>query len=102
MNGDHLFQTGDPAHGFYVVQRGAVNVHRVSAGGKKQIIHVFRAGDSFAEVAPASTPRYPADARSLEPTSMLLAQKEGIFPLLTHQPELALRMLGFMSSQRLE
>ena len=46
--GDYLFHEGDPARGFYVVQRGAVNVHRVSTAGKEQIIHVFRAGDSFA------------------------------------------------------
>jgi CRP/FNR family transcriptional regulator, dissimilatory nitrate respiration regulator len=44
---DYLFHEGDPAHGFYVVQRGAVNVHRVTAAGKEQIIHVFRTGDSF-------------------------------------------------------
>ena len=41
------------------MQRGAVNVHRVSAAGKEQIIHVFRTGDSFAEVALASEKGYP-------------------------------------------
>ena len=51
---EYLFHEGDPAHGFYVVQRGAVNVHRVTAAGKEQVIHVFRIGDSFAEVALAS------------------------------------------------
>src|ERR1043166_1580363 len=64
--GQYLFHEGDPAHGFYVVQRGAVNVHRVNAAGKEQIIHIFRAGDSFAEVALASTSGYPADARAIE------------------------------------
>ena len=39
--GDYLFREGDPAQGFYIVQRGAVNVHRVSAAGKEQVIHVF-------------------------------------------------------------
>ncbi len=95
---DYLFHEGDSAHGFYVVQRGAVNVHRVSAVGKEQIIHVFRAGDSFAEVALASATGYPADARALEPTQVLLVQKAGILALLKRQPELALRMLGSMSS----
>ncbi len=95
---DYLFHEGDPAHGFYVVQRGAVNVHRVSAAGKEQIIHVFRAGESFAEVALASATGYPADARALEPTQVLLVQKDGILTLLKRQPELALRMLGSMSS----
>ena len=95
---DYLFHEGDPAHGFYVVQRGAVNVHRVNAMGKEQIIHIFRAGDSFAEVALASATGYPADARALEPTQVLLVQKAGILALLKRQPELALRMLGSMSS----
>ena len=96
--GDYLFHEGDSAHGFYIVQRGAVNVHRVTAAGKEQIIHVFRIGDSFAEVALASATGYPADARALEPTQVLLVQKAGILALLKRQPELALRMLGSMSS----
>jgi len=95
---DYLFHEGDPAHGFYIVQRGAVNVHRVSAAGKEQVIHVFRAGDSFAEVALASERGYPADARAVEPTQVLLVQKSGILELLKRQPQLALRMLGSMSS----
>jgi CRP/FNR family transcriptional regulator, dissimilatory nitrate respiration regulator len=95
---EYLFHEGDPATGFYVVQRGAVNVHRVTAAGKEQIIHVFRAGDSFAEVALAAPTGYPADARALEPTQVLLVQKAGILALLRRQPELALRMLGSMSS----
>jgi len=96
--GEYLFREGGPAHGFYVVQRGAVNVHRVNAAGKEQIIHVFRAGESFAEVALATATGYPADARALEPTQALLVQKDGILALLQRQPELALRMLGSMSS----
>jgi CRP-like cAMP-binding protein len=96
--GEYLFREGDPASGFYIVQSGSVNVHRVSAAGKEQIIHVFRAGESFAEVALASETGYPADARALESTQVLLVQKEGILALLRRQPELALRMLGSMSS----
>ena len=95
---DYLFHEGDAAAGFYVVQRGAVNIHRVTAAGKEQVIHVFRTGDSFAEVALAAPTGYPADARALENTQVLLVQKDGILALLKRQPELALRMLGSMSS----
>ena len=95
--GDYLFHESDPAQGFYVIQRGAVNVHRVNAAGKEQIIHVFRAGESFAEATLATTAGYPADARALEPTQVLLVQKAGILELLKRQPELGLRMLGSMS-----
>jgi len=96
--GDYLFHEGDPAIGFYIVQRGALNVHRVNAAGKEQIIHIFRAGESFAEVALASETGYPADATALEPSQVLLVQKDGILALVKRQPELALRMLGSMNS----
>jgi CRP/FNR family transcriptional regulator len=96
--GDYLFHEGDLATGFYVVQRGAINVHRVNAAGKEQIIHIFRTGESFAEVALASEKGYPADARAVEPSQVLLVQKDGILALLRRRPEFALRMLGAMSS----
>ncbi len=95
--GGYLFHEGDLAVGFYIVQRGAINVHRVSAAGKEQIIHVFRSGESFAEVALASPTGYPADARALEASQVFLVRKEGMLDLLRRQPELALRMLGSMS-----
>jgi CRP/FNR family transcriptional regulator len=95
--GDYLFREGAPAQGFYIAQRGSINVHRVNAAGKEQIIHVFRAGESFAEAALATSSGYPADARALESSQALLVEKAGFLALLRRQPELALRMLGSMS-----
>jgi CRP/FNR family transcriptional regulator len=95
--GEYLFREGEPSPGFYIVQQGSVNVHRVNQAGKEQIIQVFRTGDSFAEATLATTSGYPADARALEPSQVLLVQKSGFLGLLKHQPELALRMLGAMS-----
>ncbi len=95
--GEYLFHERDPSHGFYVVQKGAVNVHRVSASGKEQVIHVFRSGESFAEATLATETGYPADARALESSQVLLVQKNEFVALLKRQPELALRMLGAMS-----
>lgn len=96
--GEYLFHEGEPSRGFYVVQSGAVNVHRVNAAGKEQVIHVFRTGESFAEAALASPTGYPADARAVEPSSILLLPKGPILELLGRRPDLALRMLGSMSA----
>jgi CRP-like cAMP-binding protein len=95
--GEYLFREHNPSLGFYIVQRGAVNVHRVNAAGKEQVIHIFRAGESFAEGTLATETGYPADARAIENTQVLLVQKTGFLALLRKQPELALRMLGSMS-----
>jgi CRP/FNR family transcriptional regulator len=95
---DYLFREGEPARGFYLVQSGAVNVHRVSGGGKEQVIHVFRAGESLAEAALASATGYPAHARAVEPSTVLLIPKVPVLELIGRRPDLALRMLGSMSA----
>ena len=95
---EYLFRQGSPSEGFYVVQRGAINVHRVNAVGKEQVIHVFRSGDSLAEAALASPTGYPADARAVEPSTVLLIPKIPVLALIGRRPDLALRMLGSMSS----
>jgi CRP/FNR family transcriptional regulator len=95
--GAYLFREGEASRGFYVVQRGAINVHRVSAAGREQVIHVFRAGESFAEAALAAPTGYPADARAVEPSTVLLIPKAPILALIGKRPDLALRMLGSMS-----
>ncbi len=96
--GDYLFHEGEPARGLYVVQAGAINVHRVNATGKEQVIHVFRASESFAEAALASPTGYPADARAVEPSTVLLIPKAPILDLIGRRPDLAVRMLGSMSA----
>lgn len=95
--GDYLFREGSPSQGFYIVQRGAVNVHRVNASGKEQVIQVFRAGQSFAEATLATDTGYPADGRAIEPSQVLLVHKAEFVHLLRRMPDLALRMLASMS-----
>lgn len=95
--GDYLFREGDRSEGFYIVQKGAINVHRVSAAGKEQVIHLFRPIESFAEATLATEGGYPADARATESTTVLLVPKTEFIELLRKRPELALRMLGSMS-----
>jgi CRP/FNR family transcriptional regulator len=94
---EYLFREGSRAEGFYVVQRGAINVHRVSPTGKEQVIAVFGPAQSFAEAALASEGGYPANARAIEPTTILMVPKAGFLELVRRRPELALKMLGSMS-----
>jgi CRP/FNR family transcriptional regulator len=96
--GAYLYRKGDAARGFFVVQSGAVNVHRVSAAGKEQVIHVFRSGESFAEAALTSPTGYPADARALEPSVVLLLPKDEVLRVISQHPQLAIRMIGSLSS----
>jgi CRP-like cAMP-binding protein len=94
---EYLFREGDPSEGFYVVQKGAINVHRVSGAGKEQVIYVFRAGESLAEASLAGATGYPANARAIESSGVVVVPKAPFLALLARQPELGLRMLGSMS-----
>ena len=80
-----------------MVQKGGINVHRVSAAGKEQTIYLFRPIESFAEASLATEGGYPANARAIEDTIVLLVPKADFVELLRGRPELALRMLGSMS-----
>jgi CRP-like cAMP-binding protein len=97
VKGDFLFREGSPCLGFYVMEQGAISVHRINASGKMQVIHVFRAGESFAEAILVENTGYPADACALQQTSVLLVPKDPFLALMQTRSELALRMLGSMS-----
>ncbi len=94
---EYLFHEGEPCEAFFVVQRGVISVHRVSAAGKVQVIHVFHSGDSFAEAALLSREGYPASARALTPGAVIVLPRVEFMALLRRRPELALRMLASMS-----
>lgn len=95
--GSYLFREGDPSEGFYVVQKGAINVHRVSLTGKEQVIYVFRPGESLAEASLAGGRGYPANARAIEASTVVVIPKAPFLELIRRRPELGLRMLGSMS-----
>lgn len=95
--GEYLFHEGEPARGFYVIRSGAINIHRLGAGGREQVIHIFRSGSSFAEVALASETGYPADARAVEPSEVILVPKAEMLAWIKRRPEVAMRMLASMS-----
>jgi CRP/FNR family transcriptional regulator, dissimilatory nitrate respiration regulator len=95
--GQYLFSEGETVNGFYIVRTGIVNVHRTAATGKEQVIHLFRAGESFAEAALVSATGYPANARAVEESQVILVPKSGMLHLLQRRPDLALRMLASMS-----
>ncbi len=93
---EYLFHEGSPVHGMYVVARGAIKVHRVNPLGREQVIHIFRANESFAEEALVAAGGHPACASATEPSEVLLVRKPDLLELLRREPELALGILRSM------
>jgi CRP/FNR family transcriptional regulator, dissimilatory nitrate respiration regulator len=94
--GEYLLHQGMASEGLYVVQRGAVKVFRTGCSGKEQVIHVFRPGESFGEETLVLEQGYPAEARAIEESQVLVVRKTGLVALVKRQPDLALRILRAM------
>jgi len=95
--GEYLFRQREPAHGFYIVRRGIINIHRVAADGREQVIHLFRPGESFAENSLVSDTGYLTDARSVAESEVILVPKWEFLQILRQRADIGLRILASMS-----
>lgn len=93
--GDFLFHEGSAVQGFFIVQQGAIKLHRVSAAGKEHVFHVFRSGEALAEEALLSDSGYPVDACATETSRVIMVRKAEFIGLLKGQPDL---VIGFLRS----
>ncbi|MFA7342697.1 MAG: Crp/Fnr family transcriptional regulator [Terrimicrobiaceae bacterium] len=92
-----IFREGAPATGFFVIQSGAVNVHRLSPDGSERIIRIFHSGESFAEASLLPGGVYPANARALGDCSVCLISRAPFLSLLESDSHFALRMIVALS-----
>jgi len=96
--GDSVFLEGEPVHGFFAVQSGAVKVFRLSPDGREQVLHHLRAGQTFAEAAVLSMQRYPAHASATEAgTRLVEVAAEPFRKLFRADDRLATAMVSSLS-----
>jgi CRP/FNR family transcriptional regulator len=88
--GDVLFTAGEPARGMYVVVEGAVRASRESSEGREQVIHVERAGATFAEVPMFDDGDYPSTVIADEETILLFLSKQDFRAACLQQPAIPL------------
>ncbi len=91
--GQYLFHEAEKAEGFYIVHSGGINVHRVNAAGKEQVLRVFRGGEPVAEAVLAGDGGYPASARAEGTSAVVFVPRREFAGLLRRHPEAALRMI---------
>ena len=96
--GEALFDQGDAADRFYLVQDGRIKLYRLSAAGQEKIVEVFGPGETFAEaVMFMERKAYPVNAAALVPTTVL-AIPNGVYKnILGGNARACFRLLGDMS-----
>jgi CRP/FNR family transcriptional regulator, dissimilatory nitrate respiration regulator len=95
--GEVLFREGDKCEGFYLVLSGSVRVFKLSPDGRERILHIARAGQSFAEAAMFGPGVYPAFAEATEDSRLILVRREPFLLMLSRQPETCLRVFESLS-----
>jgi CRP/FNR family transcriptional regulator, dissimilatory nitrate respiration regulator len=91
--GEYLFLEHTSMGGFYIVQKGAVKLHRLNLKGHEQVFHVFRPMESFGEEMIFSDTGYPAHASAVEDSQILLVPKNAFLAVMKTHRELAFCLL---------
>lgn len=99
LGGDQLlFQHGDDACYFYLVESGRVKLSRLAPNGQEKVIEILGPGQMFAEaVMFFSVPKYPVDATAVEPSVVLGLDGHVFVEILKQSPDSALRLMGTLS-----
>lgn len=89
-----IFLQGDKGTGFFIIRAGKVKVFNSSAEGKKIILHIFKAGEHFAEVPAFDGGCFPASASAIELTEILFFPRTDFLELLHSHPTIAINLLA--------
>ena len=95
--GESVFVTGDPGTSLCVVNAGRIKLALTSNEGREVILDVLGPGEVFGELALLDGEPRSADAIAVEPTELLLLQRDEFVRFLRAQPDAAISLLGVLS-----
>lgn len=98
QDNEALFEAGDEAKRFFLVQEGQIKLSRLSLNGNEKVIEVVTAGHTFAEALMFSDkPSYPVRASSIGKTRLIAVDSRGFLDLLRESTDTCFRVMGDMS-----
>lgn len=97
--GEIIFSEGDSCEGLYIVQAGSVKIFNTSAGGREQVLHIEKAGNSLAELPVFDGGPYPASTAAVGTCKLLFISKKDFRALCLERPEVSLKVLKVVSSR---
>ncbi|CAH2604040.1 protein of unknown function [Rhodovastum atsumiense] len=94
--GEVIFQKGDPGNSMMAVLRGRVKICSYSTEGRELVLNIIDRGGVFGEIALLDGQPRTADAVALEPTELLVLQRDRFMPFLAGNPELMARLFAVL------
>ena len=98
-HGQAVFREGDSGDTCYVVREGCVRVTRRHSDGRIITLAELRSGEIFGELAMFGGETRSASVEALEPTRALAILSGDVRRLLSHHPEIAVKMLEALANR---
>jgi CRP-like cAMP-binding protein len=95
--GEVIFREGDPGTSLYVIESGRVKIRLGSLRGKELVLAILAADDFFGELAVLDGQPRSADAVAMEPSRLLVLQRQDLRRDLEARPRIAVQLLGVLS-----
>ncbi len=96
--GEFIFQIGDPAEYFYVIQEGSVKLNSMAASGRALTFDIKASGETLNGSA-LSTGSHFVSAQALTNVTVLRIAKEDFFGFVSKYPNLAMEIIHLLSFQ---
>ncbi len=93
--GAMLFNQGDDADGFYILDSGEIEIGVLSPGGRKLTLEVMTAGEIFGEIGLFAGKRT-ASAAAIGPVRLRLVRRSDLMAAIRDEPELALQFIDVL------
>ncbi len=91
-----LFQQGDPAERFYMVNTGRLKLTKLNEQGKEVIMRYIGAGELTAAITSLKDWEYPLTAESVEDTEVTGWDKAGVLNMIETYPKIAINLLNIV------
>ncbi len=94
--GELLYQDGDPFRGFYVVQRGAVKLHKARHGSRRNFresVRGFCFGGDIVGLDGLESGQHCYGATALDTTSLCWVSRQSLLKIMNATPSISLHML---------
>ena len=96
--GEVLFHRGDPAHSFYFVDTGLIELSLIAATGDKKTLEVVNPGRTFGEaVTFMQEVKYPVTAEALQQSRLCEIPNRGFLGMLRTNRDACMRLLADLS-----
>jgi CRP-like cAMP-binding protein len=95
-----LFNRGDAASSFYIVNQGQIKLYRLSPDGSEKVFDIVQSGQAFAEaVMFMQEHQYPVSAESLTASDVYAFNMNTFLGILQHSSEVCLRIMAILSQR---